>query len=310
MSASPVRLADLTPIDPTPDPTSPSAVASFAPAMTPGSALEGRTGYNADFLEGFTVPMPVVTDRAPGDVTPVDGRDDGRLDYTHFSIVMNRPRRLAFFTAFNLDGSQLRSIRRGNDRWVLDSRIPADAQCGEALYARNPLDRGHLVRRSAACWGTLAEQANQDTFHFTNCTPQMAAFNQQTWLGLEDYLKDNAARGSGRLSIFTGPVFKDSDRTYRGVRIPEAFWKVVAFIRDDGRQSATAYLITQDRELNDGLGLFFGQYQTFQKSILHIETLTGLDFGPLSHLDGFSNEERATGTRVEAVIHQLGDIRV
>ncbi|WP_414640487.1 DNA/RNA non-specific endonuclease [Arthrobacter sp.] len=38
----------------------------------------------------------------------------------------------------------------------------------ERVYARNDIDRGHLVRRTATVWGdTVAEaqQANDDTFH-------------------------------------------------------------------------------------------------------------------------------------------------
>ncbi|MCM5704432.1 DNA/RNA non-specific endonuclease [Larsenimonas salina] len=308
MSSHP-RLHDLTPLDPASTPKGIQA-ATARQNVTPAAAFEGRAGYDAAFLDEFKIDLPHVTENAPGRVAPVEGRDDGRLDYTHFSIVMNEPRRLAFFTAFNLDGRQARSVARGNDHWALDGRLALEAQCGEDLYARNPLDRGHLVRRSAACWGEDAEQANEDTFHFTNCTPQMAAFNQQTWLGLEDYLLGNAVKDKGKVSIFTGPVFKESDRTYRGVQIPEAFWKVVAFRTPDDAPRATAYLIAQDKELDDNLGLFFGQYKTFQKSVARIEALTGLDFGDLRDHDGLSNEERITGARIDIQLDRLGDIHV
>ena len=157
--------------------------------------------------------------------------------------------------------------------------------------------------------GSDAEQANADTFHFTNCTPQMAGFNQQTWLGLEDYLLEHARADRQRISIFTGPVFRDGDRRYRGVQIPEAYWKVVAFMGDDGRPSATAYMIEQADDL-DELGFMFGQYKTFQRSVARIGTLTQLDFSELASFDGFSNEEQETGTRIEAEIRGPSDIRI
>lgn len=93
------------------------------------------------------------------------------------------------------------------------------------------------------------------------------------------------------------------------MRISLAYWKVVAFVDADGNPSATAYMIGQEQELG-GLEATFGRYKTYQRSIRAIEALTDLDFGELSSYDGFSNEERATGTRVEAVLRSLADVRV
>ncbi|RKR03296.1 endonuclease G [Kushneria sinocarnis] len=271
--------------------------------------LADRQGYDPAFLPDFEVPLPTPVGSRADDVTPVEGSRDNRLDYTHFSIVMSRSRRLALFTALNIDGEQLRRIDRGDDHWRFDDRIPRDCQLGEALYADNPLDRGHLVRRTAPNWGDRAEQANRDTFHFTNCSPQMAGFNQQTWLGLEDYLIDHARADDQRITVFTGPVLRDSDRCYRGVQIPEAFWKVVAFVDRNGRPSASGYMIEQAEDL-DRLGFMFGQYRTYQRSVARIASLVELDFGELAGFDGFSNEEHDTGARIDAVINGPEDIRL
>jgi endonuclease G, mitochondrial len=89
------------------------------------------------------------------------------LKYDHFSVVMSKSRRLAFFTAVNIDGNQLTSLDRTNDRWYFDPRIDRKYQSGPELYSNNDLDRGHLVRRLDPVWGQLANQANEDTFHFT-----------------------------------------------------------------------------------------------------------------------------------------------
>jgi endonuclease G len=104
-------------------------------------------------------------------------------------------------------------------------------------------------------------------------------------------------------------VFTDEDMVYRDVPLPSAFWKVVAFITDDGRPSATAYMIDQKRALS-ALEAAYGRYRTYQRSVRRIEEITGLSFGPLRDFDGFSNEERRTGTRIEVELRHLGDIRV
>ncbi|TCP29675.1 endonuclease G [Sphingomonas sp. BK235] len=300
------RLADLRALVP-PAP----APASLAPArarVTPAERLADRRGYDAAHLGDFTVALP-----SPGaridDVLAVPGRDDGRLDYTHFTVTMSRARRLALFTAVNLDGAASVAVPRGEDRWALDGRIPAEAQFGEALYADNDFDRGHLVRREDPNWGDRAAQANADTFHFTNCAPQLAAFNQRLWLGLEDLVLGNTRRWRERASVFTGPVFRDDDPVYRGAAIPLAYWKVIAFVHDDGTPSATAYMVDHPVDLAR-VELLFGPYRTYQRSLAAVERATGLDFGALVLRDGFSNEEAATGAPVERWIRGAADIRV
>jgi len=283
----------------------PPALLAGARVSAP-AALADRAGYRADHLGALAVPLPV----APGGTAlPVPGRDDARLDYVHFTVVMSRTRRLALFTAANLDGAASVSVPRGGDRWAFDGRIPEAAQAGDDLYAGNDFDRGHLVRREDPNWGPDAATANRDTFHFTNCAPQLSGFNQRIWLELEDHILGSTRRVRERASVFTGPVLRADDPVYRGVAIPLAYWKVVAFVHDDGRPSATAYLIDHEVDVG-GMPLLFGAFRTYQRSILSIAALTGLDFGDLPDRDGFSNEERATGRTVRHRIAAPDDIRV
>ncbi|SDR33882.1 endonuclease G [Pseudomonas grimontii] len=295
------RLADLRPLIA----VNPSLLEARAatPRVTPAKDLQDRQGYAEDFLSSFAVPWPSADEALADDVQPL------RLDYTHFSVTMSRSRRLALYVGVNIDGGQHVEIIRSNDTWAYDGRLPISAQVGEALYTNNGLDRGHLVRRQDPNWGDEAKTANIDTFHFTSCSPQMSGFNQKTWLELEDYILNNTQRWKARATVFSGPVFADDDRLYRGIRIPKAFWKVVAYLSDDGKPSASAYMIDQSRELGQ-LDLMFGQVRTYQRSVIQIEQLTGIRFANLADYDGFSNEERATGTRIEALIRGPEDIRL
>ncbi|KUM44008.1 DNA/RNA non-specific endonuclease [Pseudomonas sp. EpS/L25] len=295
------RLADLRPLLP-----EPTGLRAAEPRVTPAASLADRQGYQAAFLGDFPVPWPRPSAALASDVYPLPDSGD-RLDYTHFSVTLSASRRMALWVGVNIDGNQPVEVPRSRDTWAYDGRVPLEAQLGEALYADNLLDRGHLVRRQDPNWGAAATRANEDTFHFTNCAPQMAAFNQKTWLELEDYILANTRRWQARVSVFSGPVLRADDRPYRDARIPEAFWKVVAFLGDDGKPSASAYLIDQRREL-DELSIAFGRLRTYQCSVLHIEQLTGIDFGSLSAYDGFSNEERATGTPVERALSGPADI--
>ncbi len=258
-----------------------------------------RKGYDAEFLGAGAnrIPLPALSEELVALAAVNDlAVDDPRyvLPYHHFSVVLNRERRLAFFTAVNIDGASSMRLKREKDRWALDPRLPADEQTGEDAYRDNPLDRGHLVRRLDPAWGSTREEAklcNDDTFHFTNCSPQHEDFNQNqsTWAGLEDYILENADNRDFRVSVFTGPVFSDDDDEFSGVRLPRQFWKVAVMVKKTGDLSATAYLLSQEA-LIAGLELAreafsYGAYKTFQVHVRRIEELTGLSFGGLADAD-------------------------
>lgn len=238
-----------------------------------------REGYDPDFL-ARPLPMPVPSPDLAAVASP-------ELRYHHFSVVMHRRRALALFTACNIDGRSARRPRREGDRWFFDPRLPAGEQTGEDVYRANDLDRGHLVRRIDPAWGTeaMAKAANDDTFHFTNSTPQHHAFNagQTLWLGLEDYVLNNADNHDLAVSVFTGPVLAEDDDVYRGVRLPRQFWKIVAMAGAEGELSATGYLLSQAILIDDLAGeeaFSYGAYRTFQVPVRKIAELTGLNVDP------------------------------
>jgi endonuclease G len=299
-----------------------SAAAAGQPAA--GEALEkveiepdytNRKGYDPSFLGGGrrSVPLPKLSDALVADAPTWSagsgsdgagedgaGKDGGYvLPYHHFSLVMSKARRLARFTAVNIDGATEQRIKRDPDRWSFDPRIPTDYQMGEAIYVDNELDRGHLVRRLDPAWGEIAKAANDDTFHFTNCSPQHGDFNRNAtlWAGLEDYILDHADNEQFKVSVFSGPLLEDDDPEYRGVRLPRQFWKVVVMAKSPGLLSATAYLLSQET-LIEGLEVApaefsFGAYGTFQVQVSEIERLTGLDFGALAGFDPLGTQEAA-----------------
>jgi endonuclease G, mitochondrial len=272
--------------------------------------VNDRAGYDPGFL-GVDVPLPT-RPVSPG--TP-QAAELVELPYTHFTVLLDSSRRLAAATAVGIDGASLMDLPREGIAWELDPRLPADAQTGEAVYAHNDLDRGHLVRRRDPTWGATAaeaEQANEDTFHYTNAAPQAAAFNQgeTLWAGLEDYLLDNAATYDRRLVVLTGPVLASSDPTYRGTQIPLRFWKAVAFLDPAASSAAapvlaaTGYVLDQTAQLPDLSARYaaaaaggepppLGPYRTYQVPLTDIAALTGLDLGPLPAVDRYRSPAAA-----------------
>lgn len=268
--------------------------------------LKNREGYESGFLgdsDDLTVPLPTITDKIKDKAVVVtsdaSGQSKYHLEYTHFTIAMNGTRRLAFFTATNIDGGTTNRIKRKGDAWFYDPRIDRKYQVGNELYDKNDLDRGHLTRRLDPAWGDDFKQGEMDTFFFTNCTPQHHLFNTKTWLGLEDYLLNSADTKDFKACVFTGPVFDDeNDRPFEfkvkndtdRILLPLQYWKVAVMVKDDGTLSATGYMISQ-RDLISNMEFVFGQYKTYQVSIRTIENLTKLDFNGLNNFDPLDSNE-------------------
>ncbi|MDZ7278002.1 DNA/RNA non-specific endonuclease [Pantoea eucrina] len=275
--------------------------------------LATRTGYQADFLRDAPIALADIIAPHAADVAPLrDGRtgSQARLDYEHFSLFMSASRRLAFFTATNIDGARYINIDRGSgqpallaegDRWVDDSRIDSRYVTGQAFYRAFSrwFDRGHLTRRSDPTWGTAAEavRANKDTFHFTNCSPQHFRFNQSLtyWQGVERYILEfGVLKTHQQISVLTGPVLNDRARQYGDLPVPLMFWKVVLRIGPQGTPQATALLVSQDALLDEPRRVLptlqpeaVPNVDEYRVSVSALETLTGLDFGAFRHWDSW-----------------------
>jgi endonuclease G len=209
-------------------------------------------------------------------------------------VVLHRRRRLALLTAVNIDGQTIRrdELKRTGDRWVYDPRVGREEQLGQELYTGSKFNRGHLVRRLDPAWGDslpVAKAANDDTFHFTNCSPQHEDFNQgkNLWAGLENYLLEKAEVEGRRLTVFTGPVFRQEDPRFRGVQIPKEFWKVAVYAKPGAGLVAAAFIVNQADLMQPVVTESAAERvaKTFQTTVGEVERLTGLSFGNLRDLD-------------------------
>ncbi|WP_182911863.1 DNA/RNA non-specific endonuclease [Sphingomonas cavernae] len=327
--------------------------AAVSGELSTAERYRDRGGYKRGFLPDFDIPLPNlgedVSDQAAPNQIAEAGDNPHELKYRHFSVVMNARRKLAFFTACNIDGNSAKSIDRQTkrvtpldpdsagleamasdaeaDSWRRDSRIGANEYTGDTFYAKqlvpglpDPDDKrriarmfqkGHLVRRLDPCWGddAIALQAEEDSFHWTNCCPQVGFFNQgtatptkpgtgrgQLWRAVENYVLRNAVAEKQRVTSFTGPIFADNDRDYRGVRVPARFFKITVWV-DHGKLQSLAMIADQSQvievwpealfsagEALDASEAYMDEDELdkvgdFLSTVAAVEAATNLDFG-------------------------------
>lgn len=269
-----------------------------------------RQGYDAAFLGHVLVPMPKARD--PNVLARLKaGRT--QLDYQNFSVLMHAERRLALITASNVTReARLRQPEPGrnygrkplsglgnndSERWFEDPRLDSRFQLPDVFFTRDDgaFDKGHIVRRDDVAWGVdyaSVVRANGDTFHVTNCSPQIAQFNQSVrgednWGDLENLLLGEAAQE--RLCVFAGPILDPADETFVGrgeggqtlrVRIPSRYWKVVVAATAEGI-SVYGFVLEQDLA---GVALEFAIAENFRRlqvPLTEIEDIAQVDFGEI-----------------------------
>jgi endonuclease G len=293
-----------------------------AESIAPDPNWASRPGFQSDFL-GFDhpVPVPLLSESLMADVAlRTDGADEPHLlKYHHFSICHSKKRCLPFFSAVNIEGTKEIGMPRGADRWFLDPRIPKEFQLTANAYTGTPFDRGHLVRRIDPVWGTAkqARLAHDDTFHWTNSSPQHAKFNRnrKTWGLIENHILKHTNKADRRANVFTGPVFADDDPIIVtpadvSVQVPLQFWKVVVCVDDEDQLAASAFLISQEDIVNAWLEKqefpVTDDVKPFQVSVAEIERLTELSFHELARHDTLRNDTESIAARNR--IESLDDI--
>jgi len=274
-------------------------------------------GYDPHFLSGITLPLPKLSasqKRLRAALFSMPGSFE--LKYTHFSVVQNKKRRLAFYTATNIDGRSWKVLVRKEGAFKKESSIKPSEQLGDELYdfhqsqTDNDFDKGHITKIQDPQWGDDAtiRQAAADTMRFVNCLPQHHRLNRGAWKSLEDYIIKKFTTKSGangsKVSLFAGPLFLANDLYYHrkidgeAIQIPCYFWKLIVYPNKQNQLSAVAFLMSQRnlllkqgfvvekkrdvREMQRLEADYFGDFSSgkpYQVSIPFLQKVTGFDFG-------------------------------
>lgn len=216
------------------------------------------TGYDPDFL-GIKLAFPKIP---KAQCAPLKTGSGNEIKYIHYSSFLHKERSLPLMTAANIKGEGYNApVRAGDEPWDYCEQVLEKYQLDGAFYGNdgNTFDRGHLVRRIDPCWGDddIADEAEIETFRWTNCTPQHKKLNQKggIWYELEQHVMENGVKNKiANISVFAGPVLNKNDKglpvkkgKYKDqiIQIPIEFWKVIVWKKTDGKLYAVGFLMSQ-----------------------------------------------------------------
>lgn len=130
-------------------------------------------------------------------------------------------------------------------------------------YLNSGYDRGHMC--PAADNLCLSKTVLDESFYFTNISPQQHSLNSGDWLNLEDHTRD-LARKHDSIFVISGNI--GEIKKIKTVSVPEFCWKVI-FIKKT--KTWEAYLFTNNKSKPNGI-------IDNKVSLKEIEQLSGFKF--------------------------------
>lgn len=172
----------------------------------------------------------------------------------------------ALWVAYQLTEKETIKLFSRTDRFIEDPSVKTGS-AGDRDYKGSGYDRGHLAPAADMGW---SQQTMEESFYYSNMSPQLPAFNRGIWKRLEEQVRSWAV-SLDTIYVVTGPVLKGK-MTYIGpekVAVPNYYYK--AILKLDGKDSKAIGFIMENKSGT-------GSLDKYTVSIDSLEKFTGLDF--------------------------------
>lgn len=220
----------------------------------------------------------------------------------NLSIEWNAAMRHSSWVAFSFDSTTSQDNVKRGDAWGWDPLIPVElGKVIEDDHKSDGYDKGHLCASEDRVY---CKEANDQTFLYSNISPQIGSFNQKYWAKLEAliqkwgrstqngvYDKVYVAKGgtiNKLLKDWTGkqkandglyPTAdadgKSSPKSKNGLVVP-AYYYMAILAEKDGKFQAIGFLVPHSEDLPAKPTT--ADLQAYTCSIAHLEEQTGIDF--------------------------------
>lgn len=220
----------------------------------------------------------------------------------NLAIEWNAAMRHSSWVAFSFDSTTSQDNVKRGDAWGWDPLIPVElGKVIEDDHKSDGYDKGHLCASEDRVY---CKDANDQTFLYSNISPQIGSFNQKYWAKLEAliqkwgrstqngvYDKVYVAKGgtiNKLLKDWTGkqkandglyPTAdadgKSNPKSKNGLVVP-AYYYMAILAEKDGKFQAIGFLVPHSEDLPAKPTT--ADLQTYTCSIAHLEEQTGIDF--------------------------------
>lgn len=193
---------------------------------------------------------------------------DHVVKHTGYTLGYNNHHKQAAWVAYVLTEKEtIKAIERGNN-FRPDPDVPAGT-ADDIDYKGSGYDRGHLAPAADMGW---CKTAMQESFYYSNMSPQEPGFNRGIWKRLEELVR-NWAIEYDSICIVTGPILTpDLPKIgIHNVSVPKHYYKVILDYTGDEVKGIGFILPNSSSS---------APLSSFALPINNVETITNIDFFP------------------------------
>lgn len=204
---------------------------------------------------------------------------DKVIHHAGYSLLYNEAQEQARWVAYELTDTETIKLYNRTNKFIVDPAVQTGSATQED-YKGSGYDRGHLAPAADMGWSALTMQ---ESFYYSNMSPQEPGFNRGIWKNLEEKVRDWAIENK-KIYIVTGPILRD-DLLKIGpnqVAVPEYFYKVILDYSAPSPKGI-AFMMPNHSSTRS--------LQSYAVSIDAVEKTTGINFFP-----------NITDTRIESSI--------
>ena len=211
---------------------------------------------------------------------------------TSFSMEYDKSKKHSRWIAFRFDNqTKQQNVSRSDEPFDADPAIGSQYQRVQADFGKQGYDRGHLC---ASADRLYSREVNEQTFYYTNMSPQRNKFNTGIWLTLEGQVQSwgRSCTASDTLYVVKGGTIDKEDqiRGYisndRSKPIPRYYYMALLFKKGDSFKAIAFWMEHTDTPKSTKL-------VDYALSIDELEKKTGIDFFPNLN-DNLENALEAT----------------
>lgn len=256
----------------------------------PNDNVNANTGYDNVSVTGYEIPHLNDQNVYADHYVTMDG-----VQILNYALEWDNTKRHANWVAFTFDTTTSADVVKRTNLWAKDPKLPAEMQTGDSDHTNDGFDRGHLCASEDRVY---LKEANDQTFYYSNISPQLNDFNGGFWRKLETrvqtwgrstadgvYDKVYVTKGgtlNKLLKNFKGttvdggtPTTDANGFTIHGLACPEYYYMAVLSQKDDVFH-AIAFLVPHKEGMTRNPSS--DELKEYVVSVDKLEEETGIDF--------------------------------
>lgn len=235
-------------------------------------------GHNFNNFATGTVELPALRNGA-NDVFITHSTTFNGKKVTSFSLEYDKSKKHSRWIAFRFDNlTKQQNVKRSDEPFAADPSIPTQYQRVQADFGKKGYNRGHLC---ASADRLYSQEVNEQTFYYTNMSPQRNSFNTGIWLTLEGQVQSwgRSCTSSDTLYVVKGGTIDKEDQIKgyidndRSKPIPKYYYMALLFKKGESFKAIAFWMEHTDTQKSLKLS-------DCALSIDELEEKTGIDFFP------------------------------